>query len=468
MAKVTFSSLDVALLVIVFASFLLLGLSTKLKSTNSLSLIAAGRKLTLPFFVATLVTTWYGGILGIGESFDWIGIATWLIFGVPYYLFGLAYAFFMARKVRDVEQISLPERFSRVNDRTTGVICALLILLIALPGFHIFMLATLIENILETSLFVSAVIGALVGTVYLYRGGLLADARANIVSFLLMYIGFLFALVYAITHLGSPSEVISSLPDSHRSWDGKQEGGIWFVISWYMIGAWTFVDPGFHQRVTSTNDSSLSFKGVLWSVFFWVIFDFLSIGTAMYAYASLGPGHGANLFPLFGEQVLPSGIKGLFFAGMLGVILSAMAGYTLVAGSTIGRDILARSFRIKDEQRVVLFTRIGIVVATVLAIALAMYIPSVVQIWFTTGGIVIPGLLFPTIFAFRKPLPPFTTKLCMLMGSGSALAWYLLIRYEYVADELSLILPIYVGLVGAIIALIIGAFKPKGVIADER
>ena len=29
--------------------------------------LLAGRRVTLPAFVATLVTTWYGGILGIGE-----------------------------------------------------------------------------------------------------------------------------------------------------------------------------------------------------------------------------------------------------------------------------------------------------------------------------------------------------------------------------------------------------------------
>ena len=45
--------------------------------------LVAGRRVTLPAFVATLVATWYGGILGVGE-YSWrYGLANWLVFGAP-------------------------------------------------------------------------------------------------------------------------------------------------------------------------------------------------------------------------------------------------------------------------------------------------------------------------------------------------------------------------------------------------
>ena len=49
--------------------------------------LVAGRRLTLPAFVATLVSTWYGGILGVGEYAWRHGLSNWLVFGVPYYLY---------------------------------------------------------------------------------------------------------------------------------------------------------------------------------------------------------------------------------------------------------------------------------------------------------------------------------------------------------------------------------------------
>ena len=55
----------------------------KLKTENEF--ILSGRKLSIVGFIATLVTTWYGGILGVGENTLLYGIQTWFIFALPYY-----------------------------------------------------------------------------------------------------------------------------------------------------------------------------------------------------------------------------------------------------------------------------------------------------------------------------------------------------------------------------------------------
>src|SRR5438477_2839596 len=96
-----------------FAVLLTLGFSARIKENTSLQLVAAGRKLTLPLFLATLVTTWYGGVLGSGELFQNYGLANLTINGLPYWAFGIAFVFLMARRVRQEEQISIPERLDR-------------------------------------------------------------------------------------------------------------------------------------------------------------------------------------------------------------------------------------------------------------------------------------------------------------------------------------------------------------------
>ena len=68
--------------------------------------LVAGRRLTLPGFVASLVTTWYGGILGVGE-YGWShGLSSWLVFGVPYYLYALVFALLLARRARRTAALS--------------------------------------------------------------------------------------------------------------------------------------------------------------------------------------------------------------------------------------------------------------------------------------------------------------------------------------------------------------------------
>ena len=82
-----FNFMLVNLIVLIFITTLLyIGLKTKSKS-NETSYLFIGRKLTLFPFIATLVSTWYGGILEIGRFSHQNGIVTWIIFGFSYYIF---------------------------------------------------------------------------------------------------------------------------------------------------------------------------------------------------------------------------------------------------------------------------------------------------------------------------------------------------------------------------------------------
>ena len=73
--------IDILVLTLYVGFLILIGLFRHNQSSNSPEeYILAGRSLSLPAFTATLVTTWYGGILGIGENTFLYGIQTWFIF----------------------------------------------------------------------------------------------------------------------------------------------------------------------------------------------------------------------------------------------------------------------------------------------------------------------------------------------------------------------------------------------------
>jgi len=63
------------------------------------SFLFAGRKLTISALVATLVSTWYGGILEVGRFTYENGIVTWIIFGLFYYIAALLFVKYIAPKI---------------------------------------------------------------------------------------------------------------------------------------------------------------------------------------------------------------------------------------------------------------------------------------------------------------------------------------------------------------------------------
>ena len=136
------AAIDYIIILAYLAGLIVLGILRRSKSDESAgSFILGGRMLTLPAFVATLVSSWYGGILGVGEYNYLYGASTWLVFGVPYYIAALLFALFLARRARQAEVLTIPDRLDSVYGRPTAVAGSVILFLMTLPAAYILMLS---------------------------------------------------------------------------------------------------------------------------------------------------------------------------------------------------------------------------------------------------------------------------------------------------------------------------------------
>ena len=84
MNPITIATADKILILVYLAFILLIGLLfSKRQRTDDLNFLLAGRRLSLPAFTATLVSTWYGGILGVGEFTYRYGLLNWVTQALP-------------------------------------------------------------------------------------------------------------------------------------------------------------------------------------------------------------------------------------------------------------------------------------------------------------------------------------------------------------------------------------------------
>ncbi|MBT3608146.1 MAG: sodium:solute symporter family protein, partial [Candidatus Marinimicrobia bacterium] len=65
--------------------------------------------------------------------------------------------------------------------------------------------------------------------------------------------------------------LIQSTPESHL--DPLGGNTIQYILVWFFIAAWTFVDPGFYQRCAAAESPEIAKKGLLISIGFWAVFD---------------------------------------------------------------------------------------------------------------------------------------------------------------------------------------------------
>ncbi|MEA2076653.1 MAG: sodium:solute symporter family protein, partial [Candidatus Marinimicrobia bacterium] len=126
--------LDIAIIGLYFAALFLIGFLRKKKKSSNEDFLLSGRRLTLPMFVMTLVSTWYGGILGVGEFTYQFGLSNWFVMGFPYYIFALIYALFIAGRIRKAQAVSIPELISRGYGKTPSFISAFFVFLMTSPA----------------------------------------------------------------------------------------------------------------------------------------------------------------------------------------------------------------------------------------------------------------------------------------------------------------------------------------------
>ena len=145
--------------------------------------LLAGRRLTLASFVATLVTTWYGGILGVGEFSYSYGISNWLVFGVPYYIAAFIFALFIAKRARRFELYTIPQQLDRHYGKAASLVGSFFLFVMTVPAAYILMLAVLLKFFFNWSLLTGLIIGTTLSTCYVLIGGFNSVVKTDKLQF---------------------------------------------------------------------------------------------------------------------------------------------------------------------------------------------------------------------------------------------------------------------------------------------
>jgi SSS family solute:Na+ symporter len=401
---INFSTYDVLIILLFFSALFFIGFYSGRKTkTDADDYLLSGRKVGLFLFVLTNVSTWYGGILGVGEFTYRYGVVSWFTQGFPYYIFAFLFAIFFAKKVRKASLFTIPDKLTEVYGKKVGLLSAVIVFVLVSPAPYLLMSAGLLSLLFDLNIVLCLFISLILSMAYLIKGGFRANVYADAFQFFVMFIGFILIVIFSAENFGTFEFISSSVPENHI----KLTGGMspTFIIIWFLIALWTFADPGFHQRCYAAKSGNVAVKGIIISIFFWALFDFLTTTTGLFAKAVLPDINNPVLaFPLFAEKVLPTGLKGIFYAALFATILSTLNSFLFLSGTTIGRDFIYRINPVSDESKLKFYTIVGLIISGLLAILLAYLIPSVIEIWYTIGSLFIPAIILPVISAYHPKL----------------------------------------------------------------
>ncbi|MEK7383166.1 MAG: sodium:solute symporter family protein [Elusimicrobiota bacterium] len=416
--------IDALLVGLFLAVAVTLGARARRGKENSLEdYILASRALTLPQFVATLVPTFYGGVLGIGE-FAWTsGLSNWMVMALPYYVFAALYALFLAERVRLTPGLTIPDHLESAYGRGSALIGAFLVFVLASPADELLMAGTLLSHLSGLPVALAMAVAAAAALALVWRGGLHADVAAHRLQLVVMFVGFALVLPFALKSVGGPAALAERLPAGHLSWTGGL--GPWKILGWWLIAVWTIVDPSFHQRCAAAKSPATARRGILLSIAFWMLFDLMTTTAGLYARALLPTLDAPTLaFPRLADATMPVFARGLFFAGVSASLFAALQGTSLVSAVSLGKDLFGRLSPV-DQAGQRRRVRGALALTGLLAFILARLVPSVVDLWYSVGSAVIAGLLLPMlgVYAPRLRVGPRWAVAASVSGFAASLIW---------------------------------------------
>jgi solute:Na+ symporter, SSS family len=434
---VIFAVLGATLASVLYGQRLKARLSEK-DQNSTLELLLMGRKLTLPVFVATLVATWYGGIFGVTALTFEKGIYNFLTQGVFWYLSYLIFAFFLVKKIRSHNAMTLADLAGKLIGIKAERLTAGLNFLNLLPLAYTISLGLFLQAMFGGSLFLNTAVGIFVVTLWSLWGGFRAVVFSDLVQFVFMILGVVLIVIFAWINMGSPLELINKIPSTHLDWSGGES--LASILVWGFIALSTLVDPNFYQRCLAAKSEKVAKNGIFISTIVWFFFDCCTTLGALYAKAAMPDANPQNAYLQFSMQVVPQGVRGLILSGILATILSTVDSYLFNAATCLSYDL----FNLKEKFKI-WHHHVALISVALLSLFIGVHFDgNVVEVWKTLGSFSAACLLLPLLIAQWRPGQITEKNFCWAVSIGcfGIVSWRLLNQLYSIApiDEF------YVGL----------------------
>ena len=362
----------------------------------------AGRRLTAPLLVGSLVATYYGLDVTFGSSETAVreGISTFFVYSLPFYVAYLGVALTIAPRLSNLNVQSLPDACVHFYGAGIRWPATLATALYSLPILSIAGLGLVGHVIFRIDPVVAGLIGACIAATYTLLGGLLADALTDTIQFLLTCVMLACSAFLAMTEIGSYDSIQSSL--NPVVFEPLGALSVSDILIYATVALSPLVDPAFYQRIFASESPQTVKRALLISTVFWVAFDWLVIYLGMVGKYMVNQGmfsatvDETEILLHVTTYLLPTGLLGLFVAGIIATAMSTVDSYALIAASSVVYDGWHR-FKKQGltERQLILFTRIGIVVMVVLALILSYRFERFRDGWIFMASILVSSVFVP-------------------------------------------------------------------------
>lgn len=429
--------------------------------------LVAGRRLTAPVLVGTLLATWIGSgdIFSVADLSYHHGYSS--LIGSAGGWLGIAVVFFIAGRVRAFGQYTVPDilearynRWARVLGTVTTIIASTTIVSYQFRG------GGWVLNIVSNgavSLDHAMMIVAVFVILYTLLAGMISVAYLDVINGIMILGGVFLALPFAVHWGGGIETIRANATQRAHPFLGNLT---WVRALGYFVPTLLLAlgNGNMYQRFFSAKDEREARRAVVG----WIV-GVILIGVALQSLAVIGSSgfrglsklESGKILLLVAHDAVPVAIGCFLLAAITAIIISTADSFLLVPASNVVRDIYQRFINPQvSDRRMLLYSRVAVVALGLCAYSLISFFPRILDAAYAAYTVYGAGIT-PALVAvfFWKRASVWAGVTSILGGMSVTVGWEIANK---VGGGLPLGLPaVYPALASSIVLLLLVSLLSK-------
>lgn len=396
--EITF--LDLGIIVVYLLIVLAVGMWLG-KGEKAEGFFANNRKTKTWFLIFTVLSTNVGAgtVIGVAGSAYNTGIS----FALTFFLMSIVGWFILAWLAPRIKEWAdknnaytigdyFESRYSTRNKILVGYINIIAFILWTAAQFVAF--ATLINSIIGIDFLLALVVSALITIFYTAISGIKGDFYTDVIQFFVMLPVFIFLLIQIFLKLDL-SQVFNVPAEFYNPYN--YQGPLFFYMGALLGFPLLISSMDMWQRIFASEGKYTARNAFIGSALLKLLIIGVTIifGFAAFQILPSGLDPDSIVFALM-KELLPVGLLGIGFAGILAIIMSTVDSMIMVGAATLTKDFYLRK---KPERlnKALVVGRISAVVFGFLALLIAILVPDILQIVIISTQLLLiisPAILF--------------------------------------------------------------------------
>ncbi len=477
----TFSILDYIVVAIYLLLVISSGILMKKYVGNIRDYLVADRSMGFNLGLISMICTEIGMITYIyyAEFGYEAGLAGLIVAFPPviaYFILGKTG--FIIKPLLELKIMTIPEFFSRKFSKGVRFYVGILMAVGGILNFGVFpgveaKFINIVTGFPEESVLITMVIMLSLVLIYTLFGGMVSIILTNYLQYILLSFGMVFITIYGVYVVGW--ENIVDAVSTKLGENGinpffpsvtESEFGLGFIV--WQILEWVAILVGWQaisMRLFSSKDPQTGMKIYKWSGLMFLSRAILPIFWGIIALAYFTePVDGLSSLPLLIKAIVPPGIIGWLFAGLLAASMSTYASYLLSWSSVVSQDIVGNIIKFISKKEMeakqqLLVSRVIMALVMLFIIWWSLFHSLEGYLYFylqMTAMLFLPGTLIGLIFGiYWKKARSAGAYLAFTLGALPPLLYFVLseeIKTAW-ASEMG-----WGGFLLALIGMILGSF----------